>query len=269
MGTLDARDYARILDLAVELLDGRGPEPEWAHVGNYLNDCLHGRLCLFLDDVRWEVRAGRVKAWSGEDLAALPMDQLLRQNMTQHPVAQYYALHDDRRPLAVNDVSSEATWHRTGTYSTMRELFGVDQQIALPLDAPAGVIRSFLICRPPGEEVSERDKSFALRVQPIIVRVDAHMRELDRLRRLITPVNDPKDAASFGITPRELIVLSLLAAGLTAVAISHRLHISVHTVSKHQQNLYRKLDTSDRLTTVLRAQQLGILGTSTALSRPK
>jgi DNA-binding NarL/FixJ family response regulator len=67
-------------------------------------------------------------------------------------------------------------------------------------------------------------------------------------------------AAQLGITPRELAVLSLLAAGLTAAAMARRLRISVHTVSKHQQNLYRKLDTGDRLTTVLQARQLGIIG---------
>jgi DNA-binding NarL/FixJ family response regulator len=64
------------------------------------------------------------------------------------------------------------------------------------------------------------------------------------------------------LTPRQLTVLHLLAEGLTAAAIASRLKISLHTVTKHQEHLYRKLGTSDRLNTVLLAQKLGILGRS-------
>ncbi|GLZ28025.1 hypothetical protein Lesp02_02150 [Lentzea sp. NBRC 105346] len=65
--------------------------------------------------------------------------------------------------------------------------------------------------------------------------------------------------ADLGITPRELDVLQLLCEGLTADAIARRLDVSARTVTKHQERLYRKLGTSDRLTTVLRAQRLGIV----------
>jgi DNA-binding NarL/FixJ family response regulator len=54
-------------------------------------------------------------------------------------------------------------------------------------------------------------------------------------------------------------VLTLMAEGLTATAIAHRLVISVHTVTKDQDNIYRKLGTRDRLTTVLLGQQLGLV----------
>jgi DNA-binding CsgD family transcriptional regulator len=66
-------------------------------------------------------------------------------------------------------------------------------------------------------------------------------------------------AAELRITPREATVLMLLADGLTAAAIARRLSISPHTVTKHQENTYRKLGTSDRLTTILRAQEFGLV----------
>jgi DNA-binding NarL/FixJ family response regulator len=66
-------------------------------------------------------------------------------------------------------------------------------------------------------------------------------------------------AAELGLTPRELTVLALLAEGLTAAAIARRLAISPRTVNKHQENLYRKLGTTDRLTTVILAQDLGLV----------
>ncbi|WBB80609.1 LuxR C-terminal-related transcriptional regulator [Micromonospora sp. WMMD882] len=62
-----------------------------------------------------------------------------------------------------------------------------------------------------------------------------------------------------GLTHREQQILELLAAGLTAVAIAHRLDLSPRTVAKHQERMYRKFGTSDRLTTVLRAQRVGLL----------
>lgn len=61
------------------------------------------------------------------------------------------------------------------------------------------------------------------------------------------------------LSNRERAVLVLIASGLTATAIGYRLHVSPRTVSKHQQNVYRKLDVGDRLGAVLRAQQLGLL----------
>ena len=61
------------------------------------------------------------------------------------------------------------------------------------------------------------------------------------------------------LTGRELTVLPLLAEGLTAAAIGRRLGISTRTVHKHLEHVYAKLGTADRLTTVLRARQMGLL----------
>jgi len=44
-----------------------------------------------------------------------------------------------------------------------------------------------------------------------------------------------------------------------AAAIARRLAISPRTVTKHLENLYRKLGTCDRLTTVLTAQRLNLV----------
>ncbi|CAL9516387.1 hypothetical protein SUDANB95_03711 [Actinosynnema sp. ALI-1.44] len=62
-----------------------------------------------------------------------------------------------------------------------------------------------------------------------------------------------------GLTEREHEVLTVLAQGLTAEAIARRMDISPRTVHRHLQNVYRKLGTTDRLSTVLRAQSMGLL----------
>ena len=54
-------------------------------------------------------------------------------------------------------------------------------------------------------------------------------------------------------------MLALLADGLSPHEIGQRLGISPRTATKHQENLQRKLRTRDRINTVLRAQQMGLV----------
>lgn len=68
----------------------------------------------------------------------------------------------------------------------------------------------------------------------------------------------PRPQPPMALTPREREVLRLLGDGLTADAIGRRLGVSPRTVHKHQQNLYRKLGTTDRLAAVLHGQRLGL-----------
>jgi pimeloyl-ACP methyl ester carboxylesterase/DNA-binding CsgD family transcriptional regulator len=53
-------------------------------------------------------------------------------------------------------------------------------------------------------------------------------------------------AAGDSLTPRELDVLRLLAAGEANQAIARRLGLSVHTVERHVANIYRKIDARGR-----------------------
>jgi DNA-binding NarL/FixJ family response regulator len=70
---------------------------------------------------------------------------------------------------------------------------------------------------------------------------------------------DEVPAEGFGLTHREHQVLAMLGDGLPAQAIARTLNLSPRTIAKYQERIYRKLGTSDRLTTVLRAQSLGLL----------
>jgi DNA-binding CsgD family transcriptional regulator len=50
----------------------------------------------------------------------------------------------------------------------------------------------------------------------------------------------------FGLTPRELDVLRLIAQGLTDAEVAERLFLSPRTVGSHLTSIYGKLDVSSR-----------------------
>ncbi len=81
----------------------------------------------------------------------------------------------------------------------------------------------------------------------------------DPIAPVVRLLDVPRDGGDHRLTQREFTVLSVLAEGLTADAIARRLDISPRTVHRHLQHLYRKLGTTDRLATVLRAKSLGLV----------
>jgi DNA-binding CsgD family transcriptional regulator len=63
----------------------------------------------------------------------------------------------------------------------------------------------------------------------------------------------------FGITPRELEILQLIALGLSTKEISEKLFVSENTVKTHSIRLIEKLSAKRRTQAVLLAQQAGII----------
>jgi DNA-binding CsgD family transcriptional regulator len=61
------------------------------------------------------------------------------------------------------------------------------------------------------------------------------------------------------LTPRQHEILHLMRSGMTTGAIASRLQISESTVGKHLRDLYARLDTHDRVSTVREAEVRGLL----------
>jgi LuxR family transcriptional regulator, maltose regulon positive regulatory protein len=91
----------------------------------------------------------------------------------------------------------------------------------------------------------------------------------DYSRRLLTAFEAPIQPVASGwpavaahvrpLTPREVEILRLVAAGMRTREIAARLFISPSTVKRHVANLYEKLDVGHRTAAVARANELGLL----------
>ena len=69
----------------------------------------------------------------------------------------------------------------------------------------------------------------------------------------------PAGALSEPLSERELEVLRLIASGMSNAEISRALFVSLATVKKHINNIYRKLDTHSRTSALARARELNLL----------
>ena len=274
---LSTRDYGRMLDLAVSILDRPGLDGAWQLVVEELVRSLGGTVGV-LSEVRWTPGAGRVHVWTPESVRALPLDSILNSHIRlRHPLARHYATTTDRTPLAITDLVEERVWRHSEAYALTRRTFQSTRHFAIPLATTAGTGKCFVIHRD-GRDFDEHERAYAQRLQPLLTSVDAHLRYL-RGQPGSIPAQGGQRAAQavseLGLTPRETAVLGLLGDALTAEAIGRRLGITTRTVHKHIEKLYRKLGVSNRLAAVLRAQETGLLSTppgpcpaSTRLVRP-
>jgi DNA-binding CsgD family transcriptional regulator len=202
--------------------------------------------------------------WAPDDVGNVPLQLLVREHMPSHPIARHFDRTRDFSPVTIHEVVDEYTWHNSAGHDALRSYVGAVYQLAVPVPTIHHGLGSLMISRS-GRDFTDDDRALARRIQPLLAHVDDRLAELERLRELSSSAASGEidhRAREMGITPREHTVLMLLNDGLTASAIARKLTLSVHTVSKHQENLYRKFGTHDRLTTVLLAQKLGLVAGS-------
>jgi DNA-binding NarL/FixJ family response regulator len=78
---------------------------------------------------------------------------------------------------------------------------------------------------------------------------------LKTLKLVRQPLTLGVSNSEFDLTPRELEILTQLKNGLTYEEIASNLLISYHTVRKHIENIYRKLQVSNKTEAVIKAQE--------------
>jgi DNA-binding CsgD family transcriptional regulator len=152
---------------------------------------------------------------------------------------------DFRSIIQVTDFYSVRQFHSTGMYCDIYRPQGFEHHLGLFLPEPPGqnlgsgrTARMFFV-RGPGSAFSERDRALLTILRP-------HLQQafIDAERRR-HPVPD--------LTPRHWDLLHLIAAGRTNVQIARQLGLSEGTVRTHLENIYSRLEVSNRTAAVIRA----------------
>ena len=175
-----------------------------------------------------------------------------------HPLNRWYWAASNSAAQSVGvvpeDVVSPCAW---AIWEEVTGPFGMNQLI-IPLDLCDAPLRSFVVARRDAD-FDPAEIATARRLQPLLLGLERQVRTAESIRG-----SGVSAAYATGLTPRELTVLQLMAEGLTAAAIAHRLSLSPRTVHKHLEHVYSKLGVRDRLTAVLHAERAGILVPRTA-----
>jgi DNA-binding CsgD family transcriptional regulator len=131
----------------------------------------------------------------------------------------------------------------------LRRAFEVWQQIEAPYAAARVRVLIALACRALGDEdgagleIDAAKSAFArLGAIPDFARIDSL-------------VKGASSGRTHGLTPRELQVLRLIAAGETNKAIASKLSLSEKTIDRHVSNILTKLDVSSRTAATTFAHQ--------------
>ncbi|MFE1295223.1 response regulator transcription factor [Streptomyces sp. NPDC058731] len=254
---LDHRDYEILLALSVHALEQDGSASSWPALVRTLRAHL-GAEAVTLTEIGRE--RGRPLAWAPDGVGAGRVRELSRQSIRSgNPLIGHYREARDPVPRTAEDLTGSAGWRDSPARSVAQEHFGAEHVLGVPCALPsgrAGVLRGCVVYS--RTRFSPAHRAFVRRAQPLLAAVDAHERAMARVRERAGQ-DVPDRAREYGLTPRELAVLTLLGEALPAKAIATRLGVSVRTVHKHLQNLYRKLGTKDRMETALRAQAWGLL----------
>ncbi|MEU8713202.1 LuxR C-terminal-related transcriptional regulator [Streptomyces sp. NPDC048663] len=250
--------WERLTGLAVAALNEREPERLWPMLADALTGLCEGETLVYkLDD--WNEGEGTLGMTA---TAAAEWGRLGRRELgvlrSGYPFAPHYAGGPGRSPVTAGRLAGGA-WRASETARVLGRVLDLDQVLALPLPGTVAPITGCLVYRS-GADFTEDQLRTAERAQPLLAAVEGQRQLLEQWRRSAAPAGEADErAADVALTPRELTVLLLLTDALTADAIGRRLGISARTVHKHVENLYRKLGTRDRLSTVLRAQRLGLV----------
>ncbi|SFO73812.1 regulatory protein, luxR family [Geodermatophilus dictyosporus] len=248
--------HAAWLELVGDLLQARPGAREFPHgrVADLLVTSFGAACCsLHVVDRAWVDHV--VRGWPDGYLPTVPPSGL-RPDATTHPLIRWYAVTGSSAPQVLGRVPREvAPAAMAAEWSAFARPFGIARQLALPLRAGGtdGGMAAYVLSRP-DDDYGDADTDLAALVLPAL---SALVRQHGVVRGL--PDGPGDRARDAGLTERELAVLTLLGAGLTAQAIARRLQTSPRTVHKHLEHLYRKLGVRDRLMAVQRARDAGLL----------
>jgi DNA-binding CsgD family transcriptional regulator len=199
-----------------------------------------------------------LEARSAEICSDPPTDEkerrLFAKVMGDFPTARHYRLHPTSfEPFRISDLMPDREWRSHRAYREYFRPLGLHHQLAMVVPPHTATHGAGWYLNRSGSDFKDDQVALARALVPVLA-------VLKRVYATAPIVDRERACEQAALTPRELDVLTLLAQGLTARQIATLRRISVRTVSKHLEHLYRKLGCNDRLQAVNKARQLGFIG---------
>ena len=139
----------------------------------------------------------------------------------------------------ISDFYTRRQFHNTGMYTDYLGPAGIEAEAMLCLFAPAGRNRRLLFFRGSGPDFDHRDRLLLSLLRP---HLNELCQELARRRRTVP-----------ALTARQWELLHLLARGHSNADIARELVVSVGTVRKHLENIFTRLEVTNRTAAIAKA----------------
>jgi DNA-binding CsgD family transcriptional regulator len=143
---------------------------------------------------------------------------------------------DLRSVTKVSDFYSDTEWHNQAMYCDYFRPVGIEREIMLCLPGGPGKTIRLVLFRGPGPDFTERDRKLLALLRPHLY--EAYTDGQRRSRGLPD------------LTERQWQLMRLVAAGYSNAQIARRLFISEGTVRKHLENIFERLDVTNRIAAI-------------------
>ncbi len=144
--------------------------------------------------------------------------------------------------IAISDLMKPDDFVASEFYVDCYAGTGIRDELRVPIPAPSGRTSALIFCRvEPG--FTEQEREHARLIGTVVAGCEAPSLEIEALRAGRFTEARLRD---HGLTVREAEIFALLAHGLRSQRVAYQLGISVRTVEKHTQSVYRQLGVTSR-----------------------
>jgi len=178
------------------------------------------------------------------------------ENVAQHPMVQYYAVHGGGCAIRMSDVITQAGLEQNPIYQFCMRPHGMHYSL--------GYLDTVGMGRQLGISFDRKTNDFTVREKRLLEAVAPHlgqvMARLGLLEGRKRPWREPSTrdwlAGELGVSNREADILIHLSEGRRDHEIADLLKISPLTVKKHLSNIYQKLGLSNRYAVGMKVREI-------------
>lgn len=204
--------------------------------------------------IAWKIQPADVLDFPDAEL-------LFQQHLPEHPLLRHYEVTGDLAARRISDVASERQFRSLGLYRDFYQPARVDHQLVVSVPARHDGIISVALNR--------YRRGFSDQQRELLDLLRPHLRQAAAIVALLNqPVpSTPRDADGKPLlTPRQIRILQLIAAGSSDRDVARALGLSVRTVHTHLQHIYRSLGVRSRTEALAQVRALSLGGAASPLT---